>query len=299
MKKKTCIIISGPTASGKTDVAIELAKYFQTEIISSDSRQCFKELNIGVAKPSPEQLADIPHHFINSHSVKENLSAADFENYALSAAENIFSNRDVAVMCGGTGLYIKAFCDGLDVIPQTDEGVRKTISDAYAEKGITFLQGSIRIEDPFFWAEGEIRNPHRMLRALEVIRTTGTSVLRYQQHAKKARDFNILKITLDVPREILYDRINRRVDLMRHEGLRDEARGLYPFRDLNALQTVGYRELFDYFDNKISEEQAFDLIKQNTRHYAKRQMTWFKKDPDIHPVQPANAADFVIKTLHQ
>ena len=286
MKQKTCIILAGATASGKTDLAITIAQHYKTEIISADSRQCYKELNFGVAKPSTEQLASVPHHFINSHSIIENISAADFEQYALSAAEKIFEHKDVAVMCGGTGLYIKAFCEGLDNIPVADDEIKQDISEGYKKNGIVWLQEIIKSEDPLFWEKGENHNPHRLMRALEVIRNTGNSILAYQQKIKKERDFNIIKIGLDVPREILYDRINKRTDKMRKAGLTEEVRSLMPYKTLNALQTVGYRDLFEYFENKISEEKAFELIKQNTRHYAKRQITWFKKDAEIVWVKP-------------
>ena len=295
MKQKTCIIIAGPTASGKTDIAISVAEHYNTEIISADSRQCFKELNIGVAKPSPEQLETVPHHFINSHSITENISAADFEKYALRTVEEIFKTNDVAIMCGGTGLYIKAFCEGLDDIPETDAEIKKVISEKYNSFGIAWLQDSIKNEDPVFWQKGEIQNPHRLMRALEVVRNTGKSVLAYQQKIKKERSFNIIKVGLDVPRDILYERINTRVDKMRQAGLADEVKALTAYQQLNALQTVGYMELFEYFDNKISKKKAFELIKQNTRHYAKRQMTWFKKDPEIQWMEPLLIADTLKK----
>ena len=295
MKQKTCIIIAGPTASGKTDIAISVAEHYNTGIISADSRQCFKELNIGVAKPSNEQLETVPHHFINSHSITENISAADFEKYALQAVEKIFEHNDVAVMCGGTGLYIKAFCEGLDDIPEAGAEIKNTISENYTASGISWLQNCIQKEDPFFWQKGENQNPHRLMRALEVVRNTGKSVLAYQQKIKKERSFNIIKVGLDVPRDILYERINTRVDKMRQAGLADEVKALTAYQQLNALQTVGYRELFEYFDNKISEKKAFELIKQNTRHYAKRQMTWFKKDPEIQWMEPLLIADTLKK----
>lgn len=276
--RPVCIIIAGPTASGKTDIAIRVAKHFQTEIISADSRQCYKELNIGVAKPSAAQLSEVPHHFINSHSINDDLSAADFEGYALSAAEKIFEKNDVVVMCGGTGLYIKAFCEGLDPIPKIDPGIKSRLTELYRQQGLGWLQSEVENADPLFWEKGENQNPHRLLRALEVMQGTGTSLISLQQNQKKQRNFGIVKIALDLPRETLYERINHRVDLMRQEGLKDEARNLFPYKALNALQTVGYRELFDFFEGKISEERAFELIKQNTRHYAKRQVTWFKKE---------------------
>ncbi len=279
--RKTCIIIVGATASGKTDIAIEIAKYFNTEIISADSRQCFKELNVGVAKPSESQLASIPHHFINSHSIHENFSAADFERYALVKIEKIFEKNNVAVMCGGTGLYIKAFTDGLDDIAETDVIIKNEISANYKEHGIEWLQNQIKKLDPLFYEQGEIQNPYRLMRALEVFMTTGQSIIAQQKKIKKKRDFNIIKLGLDVPRDILYERINNRVGVMFENGLEEEVKNLIPYKYLNALQTVGYRELFDYFEGTISLEKAFDLIKQNTRHYAKRQLTWFKKDAEV------------------
>ena len=279
--EKTCIVIVGPTASGKTALAIDVAKYFNTEIISADSRQCFKELNIGVAKPTEVQLALVPHYFINSHSITDNLSAADFENYALDAANKIFKNNDIVVMCGGTGLYIKAFAEGLDAIPQTDDKIKNEILGAYEQHGLVWLQNKIKETDPLFWVRGEINNPHRILRALEVFMTTGISIIAQQKKIKKQRPFNIIKIGIQTTRELLYERINNRVDLMQQQGLEDEVKLLLPYKHLNALQTVGYRELFDFFNGKTNREKAFDLIKQNSRHYAKRQLTWFKKDEEI------------------
>ncbi|MFN0083306.1 MAG: tRNA (adenosine(37)-N6)-dimethylallyltransferase MiaA [Ferruginibacter sp.] len=278
---KTCIIIAGPTASGKTDLAIKVAKHFHTEIISADSRQCFKELNIGVAKPTIAQLADVKHHFINSHSIQAKVTVADFETYALDALENIFKKNDIAVVCGGTGLYIKAFTDGLDDITEASAEVKNEIALGYHQHGITWLQQKIQALDPLFWAEGEVQNPHRLLRALEVFITTGKSIITLQKGEKKQRPFNIIKIGLTLPRHVLYNRINGRVDAMQATGLEDEAKSLLPFKSLNALQTVGYKELFQYFEGEISQERAFELIKQNSRHYAKRQLTWFKKDDEF------------------
>ncbi len=234
------------------------------------------------------------HYFVNSHSIKENLSAAGFETYALRAADMIFKKNDIAVMVGGTGLYIKAFCEGMDPIPAIDEGVRKTIMQQYEEKGMEWLQEQIKDHDPEFYSNGEIQNPQRMMRALEIKLTTGYSIVSYQSKQKKIRDFNIIKIGLELPREKLYHRINVRVDIMITEGLVDEAKALLPYKDLNALQTVGYRELFSYFNHEISFVKAIDLVKQNTRHYAKRQLTWFKKDEAIHWCNP-NATDVIDK----
>ncbi len=284
--KKTCIIIAGPTAVGKTAIAIDIARHFSTQIISADSRQCYKELNIGVAKPSAEELAAVPHHFINSHSIADNLSAADFETIALRSATSIFKTNDIAVMVGGTGLYIKAFCEGMDEIPAVPELVRSEILQDYHKKGIEWLQQSLEKEDPGYLVSGEMKNPQRMMRALEVKRSTGSSIIAFQSREKKDRDFNIIKICLDLPRATLYERINYRVDQMIIHGLVDEVEGLIPFQHLNALQTVGYRELFEYFDKKNTIDRAIELIKQNTRNYAKRQVTWFKKDLAFMWMQP-------------
>ncbi len=293
MKQKTCIIICGPTASGKTDIAIDIAKQFNTQIISADSRQCFKELGIGVAKPSLKQLSTVHHYFINAHNITENISAADFEQYALAALNEISKINDVAVMVGGTGLYIKAFCEGLDDIAPTDPKIKTDIIENYTAYGITWLQEKLKVEDPLYFEKGEIQNPQRMMRALEVVRNTGKSIVAHQHKVKKERDFNIIKIGVDIPRPILYERINTRVDKMMAQGLEKEARQLHPQKDLNALQTVGYRELFDYFEQQTTLEKAIELIKQNTRHYAKRQMTWFKKDAEVIWLSPENILAFV------
>ena len=268
MNKKTCIIITGPTAAGKTAYAIDLALKFNTQIISADSRQCFKELNIGVAKPSKEQLQKVKHYFINTHSIHEEVNAKIFEEYALRSVNEIFKNNDVAIMVGGTGLYIKAFCEGLDDIPETDELIRKKLNEQYLNEGMQWLQDEIK---------GEMQNPQRMLRALEVKLSTGKSILDFHSQKKIKRDFDIKTIVMDLPREQLYNNINRRVDQMIREGLVKEAESLFAFRHYNALQTVGYSELFHYFEGKISIANAIEEIKKNTRHYAKRQVTWLKK----------------------
>lgn len=275
------IIIAGATAVGKTALAIQLALHFKTSIISADSRQCYKELGIGVAKPSEEELQMVPHYFINSHSVDEGLSAAEFEAYTLSTLQTLFETKDVVIMVGGTGLYIKAFVEGLDQIPPVSDDVKTKLMEAYEKGGLTWLQSQVQIDDPSFYEIGELQNPQRMLRALEVKWTTGKSINEFRTHQKKERPFRIFQFGLEIPRALLYERINERVDIMINNGMVEEATDLMIHRSLNALQTVGYRELFDYFDGAISLERAIELIKQNTRHYAKRQMTWFKKDPQI------------------
>ena len=281
MSNKTCIIISGPTAVGKTTLAVALAIRYKTSIISADSRQCYKEISIGVAKPSKEELSLVPHYFINSHSIQEEINAAGFEKYALAVVDEIFAKNDLAIMVGGTGLYIKAFCEGLDAIPHVDPSIREAIIQQYEAKGMEWLQQELKEKDPNYFKTGEIQNPQRVMRALEVMQSTGHSILHFQKGNKAERNFNIIKIGLTLPREVLYSRINLRVENMLEEGLLDEVKGLIPFKNLNALQTVGYSELFEYFEGKCTREAAIDAIKKNTRHYAKRQETWFRKDADI------------------
>ena len=286
LKVNTVIVIVGPTAVGKTRFAIALAKQLGTEIISADSRQCYQELNVGVAKPDSEELEAVHHYFINSHSIHEEVNAGTFEQYALQSAESIFQKNKTAVMVGGTGLYIKAFCEGIDEIPKADESIRKNIQSQYELKGLQWLQEEVQNKDRAFWAIAEQQNPHRLMRALEVLEATGKSITTYHQHTKLERPFKIIKIGLTLPKEELNAQINARVVAMIEYGLVEEARSLLPYRSLNALQTVGYKELFDYFDGKISFANAIDEIKRNTRHYAKRQMTWFKKDEHIQWMHP-------------
>jgi len=277
MYNKTCIIITGPTAVGKTDLAVELAEKHNTQIISSDSRQCYKELDIGVAKPAQNQLQKVRHYFIDSHSIHEDVNVKVFEKYALNAVNEIFKNNDVAIMVGGTGLYIKAFRTGLDDIPSIDKVLHNEIEEAYKLKGITWLQEELKKKDPAYFSLGEVTNPTRMMRALEVRLATGKSILDFQSGKKTQRDFKIKQINLEIPRDELYQRINNRVDMMMDTGLLKEVEKLYAYKNLNALQTVGYKELFDFIEEKISLEKAIDNIKKNTRHFAKRQITWFKK----------------------
>jgi tRNA dimethylallyltransferase len=279
--QKTVFIICGPTASGKTSFAIQVAQHFKTQIISADSRQCYKELNIGVAKPSGTQLNAVHHHFINSHSITDDVNAAVFEKYALNAAETIFHQNDTAVMVGGTGLYIKAFGEGLDSIPMVKDNIRNAIVSTYKERGIEWLQQEVQKADPEFWIEGEQKNPHRLMRALEVKLSTGQSILYFKKGVKAHRPFRIVKLGLELPKEQLHQHINIRVDRMMEEGLVNEVKSLLPYRNLTALQTVGYREIFENLDGLVSLEKAIENIKISTRQYAKRQMTWFKKDASI------------------
>jgi tRNA dimethylallyltransferase len=293
LSQKKVIIITGPTAVGKTAVAIEMAKHFKTEIISADSRQCFKELNIGVARPSARELQQVKHHFIASHSIHEEVNAALFENYALEKTGQLFQKNDVVIMVGGTGLYIKAFCEGLDEIPPVNQGIRAMISTKYKEEGLGWLQKEIRLKDPAFYKEGEIQNPQRMMRALEVTESTGRSILSFHKNEKAKRGFHIIKIGLELPKEELHRNINTRVDKMMDTGLPEEVKQLTPYKNLNALQTVGYVEIFEWLSGNISLPEAVEQIKINTRQYAKRQMTWFKKDAAIKWFAPGQVNEMI------
>ncbi len=278
---KTVIIVCGPTAIGKTAFAIKLAQQFNTEIISADSRQCFSELSIGVARPSLIELKSVPHHFIASHSIETKVDAAIYETFALQELESIFKLNDFAIVVGGTGLYINALCNGLDEMPLVDNSFLKAVVKNYEENGVKWLQAQVEQLDPAFVATGEMKNPQRLMRALSFFNATGKSIISYKSGIKKQRNFNIIKIGLEIERPELIKRINIRVDLMMRYGLLEEVKNLVTFKHLNALQTVGYTELFDYLENKHSLPKAIELIKIHTRQYAKRQMTWFKKDTDI------------------
>lgn len=286
MHPKTVIIITGPTAVGKTALAIQIAEYYRTEIISADSRQCFHELNIGVARPAENELRAVPHHFIASHSIQEDVNAAVFESYALHTSAQLFTRSDVLVMTGGTGLYLRAFTDGMDDMPPVPKDIRDEVQSLFNKDGINGLINAITAEDPLFAEKGEMQNPQRIMRALSFIRTTGVSILQFRQRNVVERPFRIIRIGLELPRQELYDRIDQRVDIMMESGLLQEAEGLMAFRHLNALQTVGYKELFSYLSGEVKLDEAISLVKQHTRNYAKRQMTWFKKDESMawfHP----------------
>lgn len=279
--KPTVYIVAGPTAVGKTAVSIELAKALNTTIISADSRQCFSELAIGVARPSQSELAAVPHFFIADHSVETAINAGYFEKFALEKSAAIFSQKDQLVMVGGTGLYIRAFCEGIDPMPQIDSSIREAIIDNYTSKGLIWLQAELKHRDPAFWETAEQANPQRLMRALEVLNATGKSILEFRTAQKKQRPFNIVKIGLEMHMDQLTSRIDRRVDQMMLDGLINEVQSVVQYRTKPALQTVGYKEIFDYLDGKISKETAIQQIKHHTRQYAKRQMTWFKKDPEF------------------
>lgn len=279
MKKKTVIIVGGPTAAGKTAAAIRIARQFGTEIISADSRQCYREISIGTAKPNAAELAAIHHYFINSHSIQELVNAGTYEKLALGYAANIFEHHDIAVMCGGTGLYIKAFCEGMDDMPNIPADIREKVRAEYEANGLLWLQQTLAERDPVFYASAETQNPQRLMRALEMLEATGQSITTYRKGNTAERDFNIIKLGVTLPKEQLHANIHKRVDIMMEQGLVEEVKAVLPYRHHNALQTVGYTEIFDYLDGKIDLPKAVEEIKTHTRQYAKRQLTWFRRDP--------------------
>lgn len=285
-EEKKLIVIGGPTAVGKTDFAIEIARRLQTEIISADSRQVYKELSIGTAKPEKNLLDEIRHHFIDEISIEQLFTAADYEKQALERLTLLFESHDVVVCAGGTGLYFKALLEGFDDIPNVDHQVTMVLQKELETRGLDVLAHELRNHDPEYSAKADLANPHRVIRALSVIRQTGKPFSFYLTGEKKKRSFSTMKFYLSENRVILYDRINQRVDKMLRMGLEDEVRGLMPYRSHMALKTVGYRELFEYFDGNITYDKAVDLIKQNSRRYAKRQMTWFRNQGSWKIVEP-------------
>ena len=283
---KTLIIIAGPTAIGKTALAISLAKHFKTEIISADSRQFYREMNIGTAKPSEAELKEVKHHLINSHSVLDQFNAGDFEKESIELINKLFLNHDQVIMAGGSGLFINAVSHGFDQLPIATEEIRNYFNTILEEKGIKFLQDQLKKIDPVYYKEVDIYNPQRIIRALEVFECSGKTFSSLRTNIKKQRPFNIVKIGLNTDRNIVYERINLRVDQMIKDGLIEEVEGLKSFRHLNPLNTVGYSEIFDYLEGKSNREEAIEKIKQNTRRFAKRQITWFKKSEDIKWYKP-------------
>jgi tRNA dimethylallyltransferase len=281
MIKKSIVVVTGATAVGKTAFAIKLATAFNTEIISADSRQLYKELNIGVAKPSPAELKQVKHHFINHVSIHDNYNAGKFETESLKLLAKLFAKHDVVVVCGGSGLYVDALCKGFDALPEHDENIRLQLKNLYEKEGIAALQRLLKEKDAVYFSKVDINNPQRLLRALEVCLSTGKPYSSFRKKETKKRDFNIISIGLNLDRDVLYQRINQRVDDMVKKGLEQEAKSLFPYRHLNALQTVGYEEWFQHFEGKMNKEEAIEKIKQNSRNYAKRQLTWFRKEKNI------------------
>lgn len=299
MPQKTLLVIVGATAVGKTDISIRLAQNLHTSILSADSRQFFREMQIGTARPSSAEMQDVPHYLLGHISIAQTYTVSNFEQEALNILDALFKSQDIVLLTGGSGLYVKVLCEGIDAIPDIEPHWREKVQQAYHENGLSFLQKELAHLDADYFAEVDIHNPQRLMRALEVCWATGKPFSNFRQGKKQERPFRTIKIGLERPREELYERINKRVDEMLENGLLEEVKSLLPYKTHNALQTVGYKEIFDYLEGKHNWEETIRLIKQNTRHYAKRQMTWFKKDKEIQWFHPEAYEDILklIKSL--
>lgn len=284
--KHQLIVIAGPTAVGKTALSIDLAKFYGCPVISADSRQFFKEMNIGTAKPTPEEMQDVPHYFIDNVSIHETYNVGQYEREAIECIENLFKEHQYLILVGGSGLYINAVLNGVDEFEEISNEIREKLNADYKEKGISYLQEELKKLDKVYYNQVDLNNPQRLIRALEVCLHTGKPYSSFRTKTKKERSFNTINLLINTDREKLYERINLRVDKMVQEGLLNEVKELFPFKHLNALNTVGYKEIFEYLENKISFEQAVDQIKQNTRRYAKRQLTWFNNQGDFETFEP-------------
>lgn len=293
MNTKTLIVIVGPTGSGKTDLSIRVAEHYTCPIISTDSRQFYRGIPIGTAQPDNEQLERVEHHFIASHELTDDFNCGAYEVAALKRLEELFYKHDTVVAVGGSGLYVKALCEGMDDLPEVEPALRQQLSDRLKREGLEALAEQLRELDPTFYEVVDRKNPARVLRALEVCIATGKPYSALRTGVKRERPFNIVKIGVTMERAVLYERIDRRVDIMVEAGLEQEARKVYPLRHLNSLQTVGYREMFDYFDGSISRDEAIELIKLNSRRYAKRQLTWFGRDGEIEWFLPSETEKIV------
>ena len=281
INRPTLIVVVGPTGSGKSALAVELAKHYGAPVISTDSRQVYRGLSIGTAQPTADELAAAKHYFIADREVEDNFNCGRYETEALSLLEELFKINRYVIAVGGSGLYVKALCEGMDTLPEADDEVRQMLKSRLESEGIGSLVEELRRLDPKYAEEVDLCNPARVMRALEVCLTTGKPYSEQRSGTVAERWFNIVKIGTDMPRDVLYERIDRRVDMMVEEGLVEEARTMYPKRELNSLQTVGYREMFDYFDGTITLAEAIELVKRNSRRYAKRQLTWFRRDEEI------------------
>lgn len=298
MKNNYLLCIIGPTAIGKTALSIKLAKAFDTEILSADSRQFYKEMNIGTAAPSKSELAAAPHHFIHHKSIEEEYSVGDFEKEALVETEELFRKHKLLILVGGSGLYVKSLLEGLDDFPELDPEIRMKLNEQFAELGLEPLKEQLKNLDPEYFEKMDSDNPHRVIRALEICLGTGKAFSSFLDRPKIQRPFKSISIGITAPREEIYERINRRVDIMMDEGLLEEARDLYSKRHLNALNTVGYKELFAFFEGKLNLEEAIEEIKKNTRRFAKRQLTWFRKDKNIHWFDYKTPAEEIIAYIN-
>lgn len=292
-RQHNLIVIVGPTGVGKTELSISIARYFHTEIISCDSRQFYRELEIGTAKPSESELSEVRHHFINSHSIHDSYTVKQFESDALNLLNRLFEDNSTVVMTGGSGLFAKAVMEGLDAIPDIPDTFRRDLIADYEKHGLKFLQDELSVHDQEYFSQVDTQNPQRMMRALEIIRFTGRPFSHFRKNEKTKRDFNIIRVGLTRDRDELYQRIDQRMDQMITMGLFEEATHLIQFRQTNALQTVGYKEIFGYLDGEYDKEEAIRLLKRNSRRYAKRQLTWFKRQADFEWFHP-NELDKII-----
>ena len=295
---KTVFILLGPTGVGKTDLSIRIAQDLNTEIVSCDSRQFFKEMPIGTAAPTQEQLSKVKHHFIGHLSIFDYYSCGKFEMDALEKFEELFKTHDEILMTGGSMLYIDAVCNGIDDLPDVDQELRDSLNERYAQEGIEGIRAELKILDPVYYQKIDPKNHNRIIHAVEICLTAGKPYSEIRNEKKKDRHFNIMKIGLKRDREELYARINERVKIMIQQGLEEEARSLYAHKNLNALNTVGYKEMFTYFDGTWNLERAIEMIQQNTRHYAKKQLSWFNRDSEItwfHPSQEEEIMNFIKK----
>jgi len=290
---KKLIVIVGPTAVGKTEVALRLAEYYKTEIVSADSRQIYKELEIGTAKPTAPELSRVPHHFINTHSIHQTYDAGAYGRDALERIHSLFGKYNTMILCGGSGLYVNAVLEGFDEMPEIGAGIREQIISEYKAKGIAWLQEQVRESDPEYFNQMDIHNHQRLIRALELFRASGQRASELRLKTKRKHDFAIIKIGLELDRESLYQRIDDRMEAMIERGLFEEANHFLSQRSLNALQTVGYKEIFDYIEGKYDKEEAVRLLKRNSRRYAKRQLTWFKRDEATHWFKPDQVSDII------
>lgn len=286
MSIKRLVVIVGPTGCGKTDLSIRLAEHYRAPILSTDSRQFYRGLAIGTAQPTAEELARAEHHFIASHAITEEINCGRYEVMALQKLEELFRKHDTVIAVGGSGLYVRALCEGMDDLPEANEAIRRTLTDRLQNEGLEALAEELRGLDPAYYEVVDRLNPARVMRALEVCLQTGRPYSEQRTGGKRERPFRIVKIGVNLPREELYGRIDRRVELMMEAGLEQEARAMWPHRALNALQTVGYKELFAHFDGEITREEAVELIQRNSRRYAKRQLTWFRRDEEVHWFRP-------------
>ena len=292
-KQGTLIVVGGPTGSGKSALAVEIAKHFNAPIISSDSRQMYRGMAIGTAQPTAEELAAVHHYFISDREPEDDFNCGRYEVEALTLLERLFTENKYVVAVGGSGLYIQALCSGMDTLPEADEELRNSLKQRLESEGLDSLFAELQLLDPVYAEIVDRFNPARVMRALEVCISSGIPYSQQRSGNVAERPFNIIKIATDMPRDILYDRINRRVDMMVEDGLIAEANAMYPKRHLNALQTVGYREVFDYFDGKCSLDEAIELIKRNSRRYAKRQMTWFRRDSEFRWFAPSDLSNII------